>query len=452
MRKLLLFLPVIILLSSCIKERYYEDNSRKNNTQAELSGEQKSVKIFNDFLTNLNKSEPTKAISVPQVVSVNKTSAMKYNGELSRIGTRAPENDMPVYELTLQNEDRTRGFAVVTADSLFSEVVAYSEKGSISDTTFNGGMAIYFRSLSEYLTALKESYSDTPSTKTYWQPYGGSPFTMPETETVVTTYPTYQAFINAGGLYYSYGAWDETDMRTATVPVNWDQGAPYNDKVPDRLYSDPSQRVRVGCFAVALGQLMSYHKKPVQYDWATISTYATLTVSSPATAKDKISTLLYDIALYGKTTFKPDKNVGTTDAYNTAPTLDYFGYYFTQTQNGTISSEVIRNNIIINRPCLMAATTTLDQGHIWVIDGVYREYRWYYWTSHTSSGGPDPHTAFIRAALYKVRQRKSMLHMNWGWGGASNGWYFSFSPFVPSLNQTVDLTTNFFLWTDIRPK
>lgn len=299
------------VFSSCTREipiSKSEDTYTRTN-ESQLTGAQKAIQIFNNFLSNLNKDNlTTKSSSNPQIVKINKSSAFAYiNG--GEVATKASnDNDMTFYELTLKNSDQTSGYAIVADDSILSDVIAYSPFGSIADTALIPGMADYFQAMSEYFTNLKlenaKSTMFTTQTTEYWQT-GMAYSTVANSSELLKSYPTYAEFLAAGGVYYDAKPADKTITWTCTVPVLWDQGAPYNDKVP--VMTANEGRCRVGCFAVAVGQLMAYWKKPTKYDWNVVTQYKSLTTTSPVATKDKVSTLLYDIARAGNTKFKPEK-------------------------------------------------------------------------------------------------------------------------------------------------
>lgn len=193
--------------------------------------------------------------------------------------------------------------------------------------------------------------------------------------------------------------------------------------------------------------------KPTKYDWNVITQYKSLTTSSPATTKDKVSTLLYDIARAGNTEFRPEKNVGSTLVAMATPAIQSLGYHVKEHYYGSkISSDSIEIEMVAQRPCLLAGQGP-SGGQIWVVDGLYRQYRWCYRTSLSyDSSLPMDQGGYTGGTLYRERQRISMIHCNWGWGGTSNGWYFSFTPYNNRLGQNIQLRTELNLWTQITPK
>ena len=139
MKVLPFFLLSFLILYSCSKEDVSGGTGAKvdvvdDNTR--ITGEQKAVETFERFLTELSYGDPaTRAASTPRIVKVNQTSSASYGN--NKVSTRALDHAMPIYELILENADATSGFAVVTDDMNYSEVVAYAPKGSLADTVYN---------------------------------------------------------------------------------------------------------------------------------------------------------------------------------------------------------------------------------------------------------------------------------------------------------------------------
>jgi hypothetical protein len=67
------------------------------------------------------------------VVSVRHTSADAYSGAVSLTRSAGDSlESLPMYELTLENADQTKGFAVVADPSTVNMVMAYSPQGYIN--------------------------------------------------------------------------------------------------------------------------------------------------------------------------------------------------------------------------------------------------------------------------------------------------------------------------------
>lgn len=172
---------------------------------------------------------------------------------------------------------------------------------------------------------------------------------MPETHRYVSIEEA-QNSTEWGNSYY--GPIDNTRTFAAFVQTAWSQVNPYNNKVPQYYNNNGvTERCRVGCFAVALGQLMSYHKHPISYNWD-------LLISTPSispyhtSAVNEVSRLLYDLALSGGTEYKLT-GAGSTSVSKITPTLNSFGYNVTSTYLGTgQSSHISIEELKASRPVL----------------------------------------------------------------------------------------------------
>ena len=208
-------------------------------------GEEKAVATFNGFLDQLNGDPQTRSTVMgdARITSIRQTSTSAYLGGGAE--TRSGESGMPVYELTLTNPDSTTGFAVVADPETVDQVIAYAPLGSIADTVFNKGMAMYFQELAALADAVDRARQQ------YEQENAQQPAT------------------------WNYGP-VETLVTGAFVPTKWGQGNPYNN-----LKAKPreSQNFLIGCYTIAIGQIMAYHKYPATYNWDLL----TATETIPAT-------------------------------------------------------------------------------------------------------------------------------------------------------------------------
>lgn len=195
------------------------------------------------------------------------------------------------------------------------------------------------------------------------------------------------------------------------LSTKWAQGCYYNAYCP----SDGSGycgHVLVGCGAVAMAQVMKYWNHPNTgngYHSYYHSTYGTLSANFGATTYNwsnmpnsissnntAIATLMYHCGVsinmdYGVTvsisgTTVIGEALKTYFKYATSITTKYCGNY---SEDGW--ENLIRNELDANRPPLLrGATSSNSNGHIFNVDGYSGDY----------------------------------FHMNWGWGGYYDGYYY----------------------------
>ncbi|MGA1791621.1 MAG: C10 family peptidase [bacterium] len=194
----------------------------------------------------------------------------------------------------------------------------------------------------------------------------------------------------------------------------WHQKDPYNRFLPEI----GDKRTLAGCVSVALAQIMKYHNYPisgkgvVSYDWdgqiiraVLYKNYhwdnmpQSLDLLTPEYEVDEVAGLIRDLAFANETDFGLDESLATV---NIAALIENFGYAKAiesmDKTDENLFFQTIRDEIDANRPVLLRFP-----GHMAVADGY----------SSNASGRE--------------------IHVNFGWGGRDNGYYF--------LDQNV-ITTN----------
>ena len=448
MRKHLLFY-MSILFMACTNEVNEVVISTPLPNDNHLLTETEAIKTLDAFISSMPQTRTPATI---EVISCQKKKASDYandNKATTRWGTSNVDIDaVPVYEIETSSEEG-HGFGLVLGDKRFSEVIAFTPKGALADTTFNKGLATFMATIPmiiyESLIAeenFKEALLTTRSD--YWQPENIGAYITEDTPSKTVHFSSYDA---AKAVYPDYyGTWDEFDTPSRYVPVKWHQNAPYNNKTP--IAPCTGTNYKVGCGAVAIAQIMAYHQYPPQYNWAPITASQQISPSQ-TTAANAVSQLLIDVARAANTRFQC-KNDGSGDTAGATYVTDYspafssLGYtaHWLLSGAGYVSSQLVREGLINCGPVLMAASNhTLNGvpgngGHAWVVDAFYKKSRNYYLTTYgyTSTG------EYAYVDIY--RQHFIALHCNWGWGGSSDGWYYSFMP----VNEKYKFS-NFSLWS-----
>lgn len=206
------------------------------------------------------------------------------------------------------------------------------------------------------------------------------------------------------------------------IQSTWDQGSPYNNKCP----MDGDKRSLSGCLATAMAQIMNYYKYPekttkvipgytTQTKGITINDIPVTTIdwdniknnysgNETAAQKNAIATLMQ---LCGAS-MEMDYTSYSSYAYM-IPALnafkDYFDYDTSLRHVNRIEfkasewDELIYNELAQKRPVYYCGQS-IGGGHAFVIDGYSKD---------------------------------GLFHVNWGWGGSSNG-YFLLSILDPHSN------------------
>lgn len=196
------------------------------------------------------------------------------------------------------------------------------------------------------------------------------------------------------------------------IHTKWHQKSPYNALC---LNQYPA-----GCVAIAMAQIMNFHRSPADYDWNDM-------LDNDATHTCQM--LIRDIGQRVKMSYGP--YASTANLVDTKAAFEYFSYKVVWEAH---DFEDVNAEIGINRrPVFMAGRQpNASIGHVWVCDGVIRnkDASFYYveylnTVNEYSNRGEtfiyNPGT--IGGTLY------TQYHMNWGWSDSEPintvGWYIS---------------------------
>ena len=209
------------------------------------------------------------------------------------------------------------------------------------------------------------------------------------------------------------------------MQTTWGQGFPYNLYTPN---NNPT-----GCVAVATAQIMRYYEHPNTFNWSTMH-------NQPwnSTLGDDIASLMLDIGINVNMNYSASgSGADSEDARNAL--VNNYGYSSTATYSPYNFSTVKQEIKMYNRPVYMDGYhsyethgtwfweyTTYHDGHAWVCDGYKQQYDVYIHNEGT---------------VYEYTQQENRyewLHMNWGWRGNGNGWFFKNHLYVHNALISVD--------------
>ncbi|MBP3726249.1 MAG: C10 family peptidase [Bacteroidaceae bacterium] len=202
-----------------------------------------------------------------------------------------------------------------------------------------------------------------------------------------------------------------TTVVAPLMTTQWNQSAPYNNYCP----VVGGYRAPTGCVATAMAQIMNYHKHPTDYTGAT-DRYTTNGVvvaalpatlidwmlmldsynsNSPAEPTNAVAKLMQYCGASVKMGYGPSSSGAVSRDVVTALQRT-FGYSSSMRilGRGAYSIEewdaICTHELVNRRPFYISAATTDGGGHAFVCDG---------------------------------RDENAMYHINWGWGGYSDGYY-----------------------------
>ncbi|GHV65837.1 hypothetical protein FACS1894199_07640 [Bacteroidia bacterium] len=323
----------------------------------------------------------------------------------------ALKQTVPYYVFNVNwNVGKNQGFIIVAGDDIATPILGYSDNGLYDENNLPPNFAFWMDCISQEISAaIKNGVPQSAKIKAEWEPY------LSENKIVLTRAAPYVE-------------------GTHLIQTTWGQGAPYNDLCP--LVS--GTRTLTGCVATAMAQIMNFHQYPTQlsvqipaytpttqslsipaispttnYDWANMQ--ANYTGSEAGIQKSAVATLMYHCGA----SVKMDYDVGSSGAVSYEPFYalkNYFdydegikyvfkhtdgkAYYISDPKNNTNGFpfedgdwiKILKAQIDAGLPFLYGGTkqSNGDDGHMWVCDG--------YKTDNT-------------------------FHFNWGWSGASDGWF-----------------------------
>lgn len=309
---------------------------------------------------------------------ISQNAALSAARKYSRTGQVAPAknlrsdktNNTPYYAFNLE-----QGYVIVSGDDEMTELVGYAENGFFDAENVPPQMQLWLDGYAEYVAAVQSGkakarkilLSDSPSVVV---------------EPLVTT--------------------------------KWNQDAPFNNFAPE--YTDDNnntQRCATGCAATAMAQIMKFHNWPEQgvghysyehqsfgtissnfsehvYDWTNmIDRYNNGEYSSEQA--DAVALLMKDCGVSLNMNYGP---VSGASIYSYYPAFKNYFRYSSRTVNrsGCETAEftkIITDELQEGRPIIYCGTGE-DGGHAFVVDGYDTNY---------------------------------FLHVNWGWGGYSDGYF-----------------------------
>lgn len=279
-------------------------------------------------------------------------------------------NNAPYYAFNLE-----QGYVIVSGNDEMTELVGYAENGFFDAENVPPQMQLWLDGYAEYVAAVQSGkakarkilLSDSPSVVV---------------EPLVTT--------------------------------KWNQDAPFNNFAPE--YTDDNnntQRCATGCAATAMAQIMKFHNWPEQgvghysyehqsfgtissdfsehvYDWTNmIDRYNNGEYSN--VQADAVALLMKDCGVSLNMNYGP---VSGASIYSYTPAFKNYFRYSSRTVNrsGCETAEftrIITDELQEGRPIIYCGTGE-DGGHAFVVDGYDTNY---------------------------------FLHVNWGWGGYSDGYF-----------------------------
>lgn len=246
----------------------------------------------------------------------------------------------------------------------------------------------------------------------------------------------------------TYGAAKAPAQRVASAvspllaadQIAWNQDSPYNTDCPKFNYGGYNYDTFAGCAAIAVGQIMRYHKFPEQgygsvdytsyvgvqggttietsvqrdfsehyYDWTKIRGNYQYSGSGTAAERAEVAKFVADVACACKMNFDPTASA-TTDLNVALALKNHFDY--------DPSLRLVDHSFYSTAEWADLLRSELDEGRPVYLSGAN--------VSSTADGDMLSGHAFVCDGY----NADGLFHINWGWGGLSDG-YFALTSLNP---------------------
>ena len=393
-------------------------------------------------------------------------------------GNAKPEQ-ADVYIVNFANN---QGYVITSADRRVPSVLAYNSYGHLGDTISNPGQAVLFSYMQAYIEEQRAAFEANKEklatqaeeaifkqlskeqqekliAKGYFDKDGKRvkskynfdlihalcDLSEPESNNKKNENPADHYLVKDNDRIF-YGEWKTEYVKAPLLKTLWRQSGLYNDKVAKYCDADKDQSP-VGCVAVAVGQLLAYHKKPAVFKgrimhWDDItkidsgdmfSSIYSHNVGDNATFREDIQHLLAHLGDSDLLAMEygciADGGSGSGRALEALHSLGYNNASLIEYSNGDFISE-IRNN----RPVYI-------EGYSYEISHTYTTGWWFWKKSQTRYSYKEGHAWVLDG--YVLRKRKiteyyincpsseevkivndekiELIHNNFGWGDSNDG-------------------------------
>lgn len=200
-----------------------------------------------------------------------------------------------------------------------------------------------------------------------------------------------------------WGPWTAEGGVPPLIKTKWDQGYPYNEACPYRGTS----RAPAGCAPLAVAQIAAYHRRPTNYNWNVISNFGVWSGGEAREPEEHILTVaqfIYNVGSFMST----DYQSGGSGA-RTSRAAKYLRQYVNakNVARHPYKFDRVKGRLDYAIPVYMHGFRSSGGGHSWIIDGYMKQFR-----------------VDRRPLIGSSSQRRTFIHINWGWDkGFHDGYY-----------------------------
>lgn len=315
------------------------------------------------------------------------------------------------------------GFAIISADDAVQPVLGYSKSSPVCEVSANKSFASQLDRYAEIISIKKKTAVRSRRKMSARRLFA-------EADTVVIdSVPVDSVMVDTilvDSIPVDTIVVVDTIKHIQLITSTWGQDSPYTDSCP----------TYVGCVAVAMGQIMRYHKWPEkgrgwhkyipyenpEYGWLSANFGATtykwdkmpdrLRIRSSIAEKRAVQQMLYHVGVAVNMSYTEDGS-GSSE-YTAAMALCAYFNYNHETMKVCAADKytaedwiaLIKSEIDAGRPVLYTGSSS-DEGHAWVVDGY---------------------------------DGNSYFHVNWGWDGDFDGYFAPDNMLLGTTYYTSDNT------------
>lgn len=342
----------------------------------------------------------------------------------------SPYNNIYVFNMyyTVNDEAVDNGFVVVSGDMIAAPILAFSNEGKLDYENLNPAARAMFDRYDKQIAAAKAKGAESsPAVSQKWE----------KLESIKNAEDA-TAMMAKGDI-------NNDNISRLLGGMRWNQGKPYNEKCPGGSVT--------GCVATAFGMIMNYWDYPVHgfgrhsyngldnpaaypnwtygeqsadfentyYDWEHMADY--VMINSDDAEIEAVSTLVYQIGVSLDMHYTPEGSgcwsLPEYAIFDTSLHLSpnigadtriprHFGYKFSYAgMRDSIGNDSIWLNMLY---------TSLAEGKPIYYAG------WAVEDNEAGHSGTSGH-GYILDGFFSDEVDSNLFHINWGWGGSSDGFF-----------------------------
>lgn len=453
LKNILYSVLALIFVASCSNDfnLYLTDLDTGNKT--DQTGENVSIEKLSTDIEDLTQSDAAIVANLYNLYNSNKdktrSSSPKTLKSIVPIKDASGEN--AIFAVNFYEG----GYIFVSATTKFFPILAIVEDGEYSNTMLESGQNLLIDDMIENIRLAKEGLYDfnchvywnqfvsendylylTRSgddgfsdayTDMYWEAYGDflesqdyGNYRIYKLTDCKSSLPddVYASFVHAA---QSEDLWEGTQFsweNTAYVverteeqlirigpllSTKWDQKGTFNTTSYDAL----------GCVTIAVGQLMRFFEQPSYYNWNNMPNS-----EGNETLCGFLSKLRNELKV---------SSGGSAQDSDAKRVLSNYGYNVTHKSHD--ASEVFKYLRDKKKPVYASGqrSNNIFKGHAWVVDGLVHHFTNVVYTLYRLSDGQYPYFKYDNAEAadpWNDCTTMTLYHMNWGWGGYLDGWFY----------------------------